>query len=110
MYSSGSIIVPRNNACANVRNKNESATSFGAIDFFFRAFLKKIHLNPSPVQIEMDDKKDYEQYAVRVMDPVEKDIQIYACISLTKTGHYLYKHDKKENWIYYLEYFLFHGN
>lgn len=57
----------------------------------------------------MDNEKDDEQYAVRIVDSIEKDIQINICISLTKTGHYLNEHEKKENGIHDLEEFLFHS-
>ena len=72
------------------------------------ASFKEIHLNPSPVQIEMDNEKDDQQYAVRVVYSIEKDIQIDICISLAETGYYLNEHEKKENGIYDLEEFLLH--
>jgi hypothetical protein len=75
-----------------------------------RAPFEKIHLDPSPVQDEMDDKKDDEQYAVRIVDLIEKDVQIYVCVSLAETANCLYKHEEEENRIYDLEEFLFHDS
>lgn len=58
----------------------------------------------------MDDKKDDQQYTVREVDPVEKDIHIYTRVSLTEAGYCLDKHEEKENRIYDLKEFLFHDN
>lgn len=74
------------------------------------ASFEKIYLNPSPVQIEMDDKKNQQQYAVRDVYPAEQDIHIYTCISLTETGYCLDKHEEKENGIYDLQEVLLHGS
>ena len=57
----------------------------------------------------MDNEKDEEQYAVRIVYPVEKDIEVNIRISLTETGYYLNEHQDEENGIYYFEKLLFHS-
>ena len=57
----------------------------------------------------MDNQKDEEQDTVRIVYPVEQNIEVNIHVSLTETGYYLNEHQDEENGIHYFEKLLFHS-